>query len=148
MRAKMTSGAGPKRAGMRKPLKKKRANGSATQERALVQVVRKQGMRAMEVEGVTMVKDDDSLLVFKDPKLFLAPKGGAFVVQGKPDIKTAQEGLAHLLGGMGNGGFGAADLQRIKEIMEQAKSAQGAAATGLGADVASFDDADEDEEED
>ena len=125
-------------------IKKKRTNLSATRERALAQAVRKQGMRGMEVEGVTMIKEDDSLVVFHQPKFLLSSKGGAFVVQGKHEAKTATEGITHMLGmnsGLG-AGFGADDLARVQEILARAK-----AGGGLGAGVDSFDAGEEDDEE-
>ncbi|KAA0150290.1 hypothetical protein FNF27_04875 [Cafeteria roenbergensis] len=148
LRAKMEKSAGAKRGGVRKVVKKKRSNATATKERALLQVVRKQNMRSMDIEGVTMVKEDESLVTFKEPKLMLAPKGGAFVVQGKAETKTAAEGLAHLLGSMGgSSGFGPREIARIQQLMAEAKRAPAAPASGMGADVESFDD-DEDDEAD
>jgi hypothetical protein len=145
MRAKLSGGSSERRAGMRKVAPKKRSNNNATKERALVSVMRKQGMRSMEVEGVTMIKEDESLVVFDSPKLLLSPKGAAFVIQGKSENKSAAEGLSHLLSGL-NGGLSPTQLQQLQALMAQAsKGGASSGAGGLGSGVASFDTEDDED---
>ena len=144
MRSKFAGATAERRAGMRKVAPKKRSNTNATKERALVSIVRKQGMRSMEVEGVTMIKEDDSLVVFESPKLLLSPKGAAFVIQGKSESKSAAEGLSHLLGGLG-GGLTPAQLAQLQSLMAQASKGTSSGAGGLGSGVSSFDTEDDED---
>ena len=106
-------------------------------------VIRKQGLRNMDVDQVVMTKTDGSTMHFKEPKTFLTPKGNTFVIQGKPEIKPPAAGgdISKMLAGLGGGRGGQPDLASML-------AGGGAAAGGLGSGVDTFDTGDDDDDDD